>query len=73
MLQYNRIDKLGATDVNKTDGSREWIICYYCYILGMNFRYDQKVCNGCHDIMQKTVNFPLLLLKKMIIELIFSI
>ena len=38
---------------------RNWncIICNYYYILGVNFRFQLKVCNGCHDIMQKAANF----------------
>ena len=33
------------------------IICNYYYILGVNFRFQLKVCNCCHDIMQKAANF----------------
>ena len=26
-------------------------------ILEMNFRFQSKVCNGCHDLMQKSMSF----------------
>ena len=29
MLEFDRIDVSEVTDVNKTDGSRECIICHY--------------------------------------------
>ena len=28
--------------------SRECIICHYWYILNINFRFQQDVCDGCH-------------------------
>ena len=44
-------------DVNKTHGSRECIICHYCYFHKVNFKFSQKVCDGCHDLMQKAMRF----------------
>ena len=41
----------------ETDGSRECIICNYWYFLEINFRFDPKVCNSCHVLMQKFANF----------------
>ena len=26
-------------------------------IVEMNFRFQSKVCNGCHDLMQKSMSF----------------
>ena len=57
MLEYDRIDVSEGTDVNKTNGSREGIICHYWYFLVINFRFQPKVCNGCHDLMQTAVVF----------------
>ena len=39
-----------GTDTNKTDGSCECIICHYWYFLRINFRFQSKVCGGCHDM-----------------------
>ena len=45
------------TDVNKANGSSECIISHYCYFLKIYFRFQPKECNGCHDIMEKAMNF----------------
>ena len=44
MLQYDRIYVSEGIDTNKTDGSRECIICHYWYFLGINFRIQSKIC-----------------------------
>ena len=40
-------------DVNKTNESRRCINCNYYYFLKVNFRFQPKACDGCHDLMQK--------------------
>ena len=57
MLEYERIDMSERIDVNKTNGLQECIICHYWYFLEMNFRFHSKVCDGCHDLMQKAMSF----------------
>ena len=57
MLEYNRIDISGGIDVNKTNASKEFDICYYLYFKGIGFKYEPYLCNGCHDLMQKAMNF----------------
>ena len=32
-------------------------MCYYWYLLDKDFKYELYLCNGCHDLMQKTMNF----------------
>ena len=44
-------------DVNKTKESHRYIICNYYHFLRVNFRFQVNVCNGCHDMMQKALNF----------------
>ena len=55
MLEYDRIDISEGIDVNKTSPSKECDICHYLYFKG--FKYEPYLCNGCHDLMQKTMNF----------------
>ena len=43
--------------MNKSDGSKECDLCHYWYFLDKNFNYEPYLCNGCHDLMQKTVSF----------------
>ena len=32
-------------------------ICHYWYFLDKNFKYESYLCNGCHDLMKKAINF----------------
>ena len=57
MLEYDRIDISEGTDIGKTNKSRECGICHYSYFLDKNFNYEKYLCNGCHDLMQKAMNF----------------
>ena len=53
ILEYDRIDISEGIDFNGANGTRECIICHYWYFLNINFRFRLKVCDGCHDLMQK--------------------
>ena len=54
MLEYDRIDISEGIDVDKSnDKSKECDIYHYWYFLDKNFTYEQYLCDGCHDLMQK--------------------
>ena len=57
MLEYNRVDIWEGIDVNKTNASKECDICHHWYFRDIGFKYEPYLCNGCHDLMQKTVSF----------------
>ena len=57
MLEYDRIDISEGIDINKTSASKECDIYHYWYFLDKNFNYEPYLCNGCHDLMQKAMNF----------------
>ena len=57
MLEYDRIDISEEIDINKTNASNECDICYYWYFLDKDFKYELYLCNGCHDLIQKPMNF----------------
>ena len=58
MLQYDRIDISEGTDINNSnDKSKECDICHYWYFLDKSFNHEPYLCNGCHDLMQKAMNF----------------
>ena len=57
MLKNERIDISEGFDVNKSNGSKECDICHYWYFLDKNFNYEQYLGYGCHDLMQKAMNF----------------
>ena len=57
MVEYDRIDISKGIDINKTNASKECDICHYWYFFEKNFKYEPYLCNGCHDLMQKPMNF----------------
>ena len=57
MLQYKKIDVSGGIDVNKTIASNECELCHYWFFKNVGFKFEQHVCNGCHDLL--TINYSL--------------
>ena len=57
MLEYKRIDISEGIDINKTNLSKECDICHYWYFKDIGFKYETYLCNGCHDLMQKSMGF----------------
>ena len=57
MLEYDRIDIWEGIDINKANTSKECDICHYWYFLDKNFKHEPYLCNSCHDLMQKAMNF----------------
>ena len=51
MLQYERIDISEGVDVNKIIVSRECELCHYWYFKDIEFKFEEHVCNGCHDLL----------------------
>ena len=48
MIFHERIGKSEEIDFNKTNGSKEYMICHFEY-LSDGFRYQPYACNACHD------------------------
>ena len=66
MLDYDRID------ISEGIG----ILCHYWCFLDKNFNYGPYPCDGCCDMMQKSIDFKILLsfmLKKVYTQFIFSV
>ena len=57
MLEYDRINISEGIYVNKTNVSKECDICHYWYFLEQGFKYEPYLCDGCHDLMQRAMNF----------------
>ena len=57
MLEYDKIDISEGININKTNASNDCDICLYWYFLDKSFKYEPYLCNGCHDLMQKAMNF----------------
>ena len=56
MLEHERINISEAIDINKTNKSKECMLCHYWYFLDKNFNYGPYLCNGCYNIMQKSID-----------------
>ena len=57
MIEYERIDILQGIDVDKTNKSKEYMLCHYWYFLNKNFSYKTHICDGCYNISQKPKDF----------------
>ena len=57
MLEYDKINISEGIDVNKTNKSKEYMLCHYWYFLDKNFSYRPYLCDGCYNIMQKSIDF----------------
>ena len=57
MLEYDGIDISEGIDTNKTNKSKKIMLCHFWYFLDKNFSYEPYLCNGCHNIMQKPIDF----------------
>ena len=51
MLQYEKIDASEGIDVNKTSVSKECELCCYCFFKDVGFKFEEHVCNRCHDLL----------------------
>ena len=56
MLQYERIDVSEGIDLNKSDKSKECMICHYWYFKDIGYKYEPYVCNGCHNLSMVVYN-----------------
>ena len=57
MLKYGRMDISVGIGMDKTNKSKECDICHYWYFLDKKFNYEKYLCDWCHDLMQKAMNF----------------
>ena len=57
MSEYGRIDASEGIDINKTNVLYQCIIYHYLYFCRVRFSFKPKVCDGCHDLMQKAMSF----------------
>ena len=57
MLEYDRIDISEGIDIDKTNKSKECMLCHYWYFLDKNFSYGPYLCDGCYNMTQKSAGF----------------
>ena len=56
LLYYNKNDVSEGIDFNKTSESKECNICHYWYFLSKGFKFQQNVCNRCHNLLITSTN-----------------
>ena len=44
-------------DVNKTSATKECGLCHYWFFKDIGFKFEEQVCNKCHDLL--TIAYPL--------------
>ena len=57
MLEYDRIGISEEIVTSKTSPSKECDICHYCYFKDTDFKYEPYLCNVCHGLIKKAINF----------------
>ena len=57
MIEYEKIDISEGVDINKTNKSKECMLCHYWFFLDNDFSYGPYLCDGCYNIMQRSNNF----------------
>ena len=50
MLQYGRIDISKGIAINKSNKSKECVICHYWFFKDTGYKFELYVCIKCHDI-----------------------
>ena len=51
MLQYERIDISEGIDFDKSEKSKECMICHYWYFKDIGYKYEPHVWNKYHDLL----------------------
>ena len=57
MIEYKRINISEEIDLNKTNKSKECMLCHYWYFLHKNFSYGPYLCDDCFNFSQKSRDF----------------
>ena len=50
MLQYGRIYVSEGIDVDRTNKSKEFMLCHYWYFRDVCYKFQPYLCNSCHAV-----------------------
>ena len=50
MLQYDRIDLSEGIDIDRTNKSKECMLCHYWYFKEVGCKFQPYLCNACHSV-----------------------
>ena len=51
MLQYEKKYFSEGIDIDKTNASKECMLCHYWYFEDVGFKFEPHVCNKCHNVL----------------------
>ena len=51
MLQYEKISVSEVIDIDKTNASKECMLCHYWYFKDVGFKFEPHVCNKSYDVL----------------------
>ena len=54
MMQCYKIHVSEGFHVNKTSASKECELCHYWIFKNIGFKFEEHVCNKCHDLLTIT-------------------
>ena len=55
MLRYQKISE--GIDINKANASKECEVCHYWFFKDSRFKFQEHVCNKCHDLLTTAYSF----------------
>ena len=76
MRQYERIDVSEGININKSNKSKECMICPYWYFKNISYKFEPYVCNKCHDISMMAYeleDIAILNVKGLIVDVLYGI
>ena len=75
MLHYERIAISEGADLAKSNNNKECMICHYFFFNHGRFKFQDSLCNGCHDLTMLTINISniaIITVKNVIIAVLFQ-
>ena len=57
MLRYQKMDVSEGININKTNASKECELHHYWFFKGVGFKFEEHVCNKCHDLLTIAYSF----------------
>ena len=55
MLYYDKIDLSAVIHFVKSQNNKKCIVCHYWYF-NHRFKFQNSICNGCHDMTKLCLN-----------------
>ena len=50
-VTISKINISEGIDMNKTSASKECEVCHYWFFKDIGFKFEEHVCNKCHDLL----------------------